>query len=127
MFKKLDVMVIIITVVLALSGCSLMDQDIADANVIIKDTLKSPSSFHFIDGKVVWKGKTNNGHPAAVVHIEYDAQNSFGATIRDCKLVALYRDEKQFHWDEKTAMSDCRTLSTEEATITAMVKINFPT
>ncbi len=71
-----------------LAGCG--DDQVSNASGIIKKGLQSPSSFVLISGKSVWSGKTNQGLPAHVVRIEYDAQNGFGATIRNCNMVAYW-------------------------------------
>ena len=55
---------------------------------IVKEQLRSPSSFQYVDSEVLWKGKTKSGAPAYVVFVKYDAQNSFGAMLRGCMAVA---------------------------------------
>jgi len=75
-------------VTLLLVGCTTDPNTSAMAGEIIKKDLRSPSSFSLVSGKEMWKGKDQEGNPAFIVRVEYDAQNGFGAMIRDCKLVA---------------------------------------
>ncbi len=74
-----------------LIGCS---NNFEEANEIVKNSLRSPSSFHFISGKEEWAGKDKDGKPARIVRIFFDAQNAFGATVRECRLVAVGENTK---------------------------------
>jgi hypothetical protein len=93
---------------------------------IIKKSLRSPSSFILVSGKEVWSGKNTEGDAAHIVRIEYDAQNGFGADIRDCKLVAYNDKGKKYEWKENGAMNQCGTKLFDETQMVEIIrKINF--
>lgn len=48
------------------------------ASQIIKESLKSPSSFSEIDSRVLWEGTNEDGKDSKIVRVEYEAQNGFG-------------------------------------------------
>lgn len=81
-------------VVNSVVGCS-RHATYADASDLIKKQLRSPSSYLLVSEDDVWTGKNQSGGDKYVVRIEYDAQNGFGATIRDCKLVVLSYDKDE--------------------------------
>lgn len=56
--------------------------------VVIKESLRSPDSFEYITGKVIWEG-TYKGNSAFVTLVSYNAQNGFGALLRGCAIVAF--------------------------------------
>ena len=99
--------VLAIGITVGISGCGDLATPTSKATIIIKKTLKSPSSFSLFSGYEVWTGKDADGNPAHIVRIEYDAQNGFGATLRDCKLVAYNDKDGDFEWRKNTAMDAC--------------------
>lgn len=94
---------------------------------IIKKKLYAPSSFSPVSGKVMWSGKDNEGNPTYVMRIEYDAQNHFGAVLRDCKLVAFTDRGKRYTWNTDFAIGPCENRPThdEAAAVRLMVEFNF--
>lgn len=78
-----------------------------DASVVIKEKLRSPSSFSKKDTRLYWKGKASNGNPAYIVRVDYDAQNGFGATIRQCNIVAFSNKGIDVEWNRFAAVSEC--------------------
>lgn len=60
------------------------------AGEIVKENLRSPSSFKYIDGVTLWSGQTMSGDSAYIVAVLYDAQNGFGALLRGCAIVAYH-------------------------------------
>jgi hypothetical protein len=85
---KTGMLITTLGTIFLLAGCG--DNHVSSAVEIVMTRLKSPSSFSLVSGKTVWSGKNNHGQPAYVVRIEYDAQNGFGAAIRDCNMVAFW-------------------------------------
>lgn len=67
--------------------------EVGHASSLIQKQLKSPSSFVLTSGEMKWEGDNKNGKPAYVVKVLYDAENGFGATIRECALVALWKED----------------------------------
>ena len=88
-----------------LTGCG--DSRVINAGEIIKKSLLAPSSFSLVSGKEVWSGKNAEGNLAHIVRVEYDAQNGFGAMIRDCKLVAYSDKGSNISWQTNGAMEAC--------------------
>ena len=102
---------IMFLVFLLISGCEaiLGPDEEYNAGEIIKDSLKSPSSFRRLDGKVLWKGKNDFGD-SFVVRINYEAKNSFGVFIQDCHVVAYSNNGKQLHWIPGSSIWPCKTV-----------------
>ena len=125
-FKK-GMLITTLATILLLAGCG--DNQVSSANEIVKTRLKSPSSFSLVSGKTVWSGKTNHGQPAYIVRVEYDAQNGFGAAIRDCNMVAFWDEGKGNSVSYLTpgAIQDCEVkgVVSEEEMIKMQVDINF--
>lgn len=117
---------IALIVTLMLIGCGDFDS-VSKASEIIKKELRSPSSFRLASGKEVWTGKNKESKPAHIVRIEYDAQNGFGAMIRDCKLVAYIDNGDKFSWSKSGAIDECKTqlFFNEIQAIERMRKFNF--
>jgi hypothetical protein len=89
------------------SGTILPEPDPAEqASVVIKDGLRSPDSFEYLSGKVIWSG-SHKGNPAYVTLVSYNAQNGFGAMLRACAIVAysLSRDGK-VSWNRSFGMQE---------------------
>src|SRR5574340_1173000 len=77
--------------ILALSGCGGNDSKaLSIAEQLVTEGLKSPSSFSATSTKIVFEGVNKEGNLAYIVRVDYDAQNSFGATLRGCSLAAFY-------------------------------------
>lgn len=76
------------------------------AAVVIKNGLRSPDSFQYLSGKVIWNG-TYEGNAAYVTLVSYNAQNGFGATLRACAFVAysLTKDD-QVSWNPTFGMQE---------------------
>lgn len=55
----------------------------------------------------MWKGENAEGKPSYIVQIEYDAQNGFGASLRDCKLVSFFEDEGFVKWAPRAGIMHC--------------------
>lgn len=88
---------------------------------VVKSNLRSPSSFKFIDGEVLWKGNTLSGENAYVVAVAYDAQNGFGAMLRGCALVAYYVAKSgQLSWNNMFGFQEM------EGALTGMCNKNMP-
>lgn len=111
-----------------LFGCDIENNRVLTASEIIKKNLRSPSSFSLISGKDVWSGNDTNGVSAYIVRIEYDAQNGFGAIIRDCQLVAFtMNDGKYKPAYRSTEACESKSLSYNESQmIEALRKFNYP-
>lgn len=114
-------------IAVALTACGVADNRVANASEIIKKSLRSPSSFSLVSGKEVWSGKNPEGNAAYIVRIEYDAQNGFGAMIRDCKLVAYNVKGDKIEWRTNGAMDACeaKPLFDETQMVEMIRKINF--
>lgn len=103
-----------ILIFLMLTGCdqlnltSLLKADPVEQGAeIVKLQLKSPSSFKKIGGEIIWEGKTNDGLPAYIVSVLFDASNSFGASLRGCMFVAYSEDSsKKIVWDKNYGVND---------------------
>ena len=111
------------TLAISLSGCDA--SSVYDGGEIIKQSLRSPSSYSLVSGKQVWAGKSAAGDVSYIVRIEYDAQNGFGATIRDCKFVAYSVKGSKVHWNQRSAMATCESPQFDQATVEGMRKYNF--
>jgi len=124
---KTGVSVTTLAIIFLLAGCG--DDQVGNASEILKKRLKSPSSFSLVSGKTVWSGKTNHGYPAYVVRIEYDAQNGFGAAMRDCNMVAFWDEGKDNTVSYLTpgAIQDCEVkgIMSENEMIKMQVDNNF--
>lgn len=69
------------------------------AAVVIKDGLRSPDSFEYVGGKVIWQG-IHKGDAAYVALVSYNAQNGFGALLRGCAIVAFsITQDDQVSWN----------------------------
>ena len=101
-----------LTITLFLFGCdninSLFKADPGkQASVIVQQQLSSPGSFKYVSSEVLWKGKSQNGEPAYVVSVVYDAQNAFGAMLRDCMLVSFYEtSDNKVGWNPMFGVRD---------------------
>ncbi len=76
------------------------------AAVVIKSSLRSPDSFEYISGKVIWQG-IHKGNEAYVTLVSYNAQNGFGALIRGCAIVAFSLTEnEEVLWKSQSGMQE---------------------
>lgn len=90
---------VLITVLVAImvSSCGFTADPQAHAAHLLKQKMKSPASFSVVSSKVMWHGNDNKGRDAYIVKVDYDAANSFGAVLRDCKLVSFAYDHGQYY------------------------------
>lgn len=95
----------LLTVVL-LSGCGNSGPE-HQASFILKQQMKSPDSFHAKETKMMWQGENKDGHPAYVVKVTYTAQNSYGANLQDCKMVAFSMNGDQLSYNQRTGFDTC--------------------
>lgn len=98
------------------------------ASHIVSERLRSPSSFSLVSWREMWAGTDSKGNPAYLVRVEYDAQNGFGAMIRDCKVVAFFRKGDKVGWNNSLALGTCHvdeTIFPEQRLIQSMRAINF--
>ena len=58
------------------------------AAAVVKESIRSPSTFQYVSGSVLWTGLDESKNPAYIARVIYDAQNDFGAIIRSCAMVA---------------------------------------
>jgi len=73
-----------------------------EAESILKQRLKSPSSYRRLDAEVAWEGTTRSGSEVSVVMLEYEATNSFGASLKDCTAVGYLDDGTTLRWLNNT-------------------------
>ncbi|MBU2514196.1 hypothetical protein KJ966_22905 [bacterium] len=111
MKRDLNVLIAVLVMLVVVAGCDaiLGSDEEFNAGEIIKDNLKSPSSFKKLDGKVLWRGKNDFGE-SFVVRINYEAKNSFGVSIQDCHVVAYSNNGKQLHWNPVSSIWPCKTV-----------------
>ncbi len=76
------------------------------ADLIIKDALRSPSSYSVVSQKVLWTGKDETSK-AYIVKTDFDAQNGFGGTIRDCYYTAFSVNGKNVNWNKLMGVRKC--------------------
>ena len=98
----------------------------SNAQEIIKKGLRAPSTFSAVSSEQVWKGRSSAGHDAFIVRVEYDAQNGFGAIIRDCKFVAFSTNGSEMTWKTQGALATCdNNAAFEKSTVDGMRRYNF--
>ncbi len=122
---RLNIGVCLCVLTVLLLGCA--DSKVENACIVVKKSLTAPSSFSLVSSEVVWEGVDTAGHPAFIVGIEYDAQNGFGAVIRDCKLVAYTLDGDKIRWDPFCAFWPCEGIQSLDKKFQAklMLGMNF--
>jgi hypothetical protein len=91
----------------SLTACDFPDSQTMKAIEIIKKNLRDPSSFSYVNGKTVWSGENAAGNPAYVVRVEYDANNAFGGTVRECKFVAFFEKGGSYYWRDRGSIDRC--------------------
>ena len=78
------------------------------SEAVIMNELKSPSSFQRKNAEVKWTGVDEMGHDSAIVKVTYDANNSYGASIRACKFVSYWiTSEGGLNWHQNSVFEDC--------------------
>jgi hypothetical protein len=79
------------------------------AQDLVLRQLKSPSTAHFAQSKIVDRTKDTDGRKWFVVYTAVDSQNSFGAMIRSDFLVVLALGDQKGHYRhrELTAIMPC--------------------
>ena len=90
-------------VTIVLTGC---DAATGDADRIIQQSLRSPNSFSAVSHTTLFTGK-KAGQPAYIVKVEYDAQNAFGASVRDCTYVSFYHENDDIKWSQMWGLRKC--------------------
>lgn len=118
----------IVIFLISLTGCNIVNHyRVETAIEIIKKNLESPSSFSLISGETVWSGKDSNEKAAYIVRVEYDAQNVFGAIIRNCQLVAFPINDGKYK-PAYRSFGECevKTLYNETQMIGSLRLFNFP-
>jgi hypothetical protein len=73
---------------------------------IIKGSLRSPSSYSVKSQKVLWSGKSGSSK-AYIVKTEFDAQNGFGANIRDCYYTSFSIEGNNVSWSPVWGLRKC--------------------
>jgi len=123
--KKQILVVGLVIAAMLFSGCDaiLEPDEEFNAGEVIKETLKSPSSYRRLNGKVLWRGKNDFGN-SFVVRIEYESQNSFGALIKDCQVVAYSNNGKQLNWNGRSALTSCKSVGDSVPMIEGFAKGN---
>ncbi len=96
---------ILLLAVFLLSGCQAGPE--TQATLILRDQMKSPDSFVAKDTKIMWQGKDQKGNNAYVIQVVYTAQNSYGAYLQECKMVAFSISNKHLHYDKNGNFEDC--------------------
>lgn len=97
--------------------------DSGNAYALIQEGLRSPSSFSAVSSDTVWEGHDAKSNAARIVRVDYDAQNGFGATVRECQYVAFwYEGSKVFHFPNRHRWS-CGSDS-QEIVIRALIGAN---
>ncbi len=69
------------------------EKNLKIAESIVKMGLKTPSTYKRISGVELRSGAASAGGTSHVFRIEYDAQNIYGALVRDCT-VAVFREDR---------------------------------
>ena len=97
------------------------------ADTIIKRSIKTPGTYRRLSSEQVWSGKTASGYTAYVMKVEFDAQNEFGALLRQRWLVAFHTEGENFAWKGPFATGDLNDWdpSNEDGLIRFMVEHNF--
>jgi hypothetical protein len=95
------------------------------ADLLKQDMLRSPASFSSVSSDTVWSGKTNKGNQARIVKVVFDAQNGFGALIRDCQYVAFWYEGSKYFRFPNSATASCNLFPDEKSTIDSLVSLNF--
>jgi len=97
------------------------------ADSIIQGDIKTPATYHRVSSEQVWSGKTAAGFPAYVMKVQFDAQNEFGAVIRNRWLVAFHDEGTRSVWWSRISVQDCdgASPSDERELINEMVEDNF--
>ncbi len=82
------------------------------AITLVKKHLKSPTSLQVASNSVVWEGFNSKGQPAFISKITYDAANSFGALIRNCKYISFAIDaEDMIRYNKNLYSESCEAPS----------------
>lgn len=122
LFLAISVLILMVSLI---SGCEAIlgtDEEF-NASEIIKDSLKSPSSYKRLKSEVLWRGKNDFGE-SFIVRLEYEANNSFGASIKDCQVVAYSNNGKKLYWNGNKAITSCESIGTSAAMIDGFAKTN---
>lgn len=78
----------------------------SSADLMVEKTLRSPSTYQVASQKLLFTGHKGSD-PAFIVKTEYDAQNGFGATMRDCYYVTFTEHGEEVNWDRMWGLRHC--------------------
>jgi len=80
------------------------------AKQLVRENLKSPSTAQFVNTEVIYH-KEDQNFEYYIVKVQVDAQNSFGAMIRDQYCTAFShnknKEETQFTYTPNSSMQNC--------------------
>ena len=91
---------------MGLTGCGAAGPE-GQAEHLLKQQMKDPSSFYSTDTKIMWQGKDEKNRNAYVVKVAYKAQNSYGAVLPSCKMVAFAMDGVNIFTNRRMAFDGC--------------------
>jgi len=74
---------------------------------LLRETMKSPDSFVAKNTRIMWEGKDNENRDAYVIRVSYTAKNSFGASLQDCKMVAISVGDGKYFYNKRLAFDMC--------------------
>ncbi len=92
----------------SLSGCGAAGPENQAAH-LLKQQMKDPSSFYSTDTKIMWQGKDKKNREAYVIKVDFKAQNSFGAVLPGCKMVAFAMEGESLSYNKPMAFDTCGT------------------
>ena len=99
-----------VSIALLLGACSASGPDTsppAQAAAIVKSHVGSSDSFDRTGGEVLWKGVNRDGRPAYVTTVAFDSQDSTGAVVRSCMMVAYHEGaDGKAAWDPSWGIKD---------------------
>ncbi|MBE9611036.1 ankyrin repeat domain-containing protein [Chitinilyticum piscinae] len=114
------------TLVLIVAAAIFSSTESHNAEAFIKKRLKSPDSFKSVSSETVWEGKNEKGNKAAIVRVVFDANNSFGAALRGCYFVAIYKENGDWWSSNTNGLSECDwRIATSKEDIEIIRKLNF--
>lgn len=110
---------LIIILSIALFSCSSHEdkvQELAQKALLTK--LKSPSTAKFVETKLLVNKK-----PYYIVYVSVDAQNSFGAVLRENYMVALTEENNKLNLGDLYGVQTCSSTPTSDE-VAAMAVLN---
>ena len=94
------------------------------AVAIVQNNIKSPASFQLVSTKLHWTGADAKGNPAYIMSVVFDAQNSFGALLRDCVITAFGIEGKEAVYKRELGTQGCKQGMSERELVDIMVTMN---